>query len=463
MNVLDQAIGLLRDGQAEYVAQLREMIGIRSVSTEPACAGEVARMAAWLAEALRERGMVGVEVMQTGGHPVVFGEYHAGADRPTVLVYGHYDVQPVDPVEEWVSEPFGGEVRGEYVYGRGVSDMKGQFFAFLKALEALVKTGGLNVNLKYLLEGEEEIGSPNLARFVEAYREKLACDVVLNCDASMLGADLPAIVYSLRGLAYFELMVQGPGKDLHSGVFGGTVLNPIHVLCEVLAGLHDEEGRVILPSFYDRVRPLAREERELLAQLPYSDAEWAAMAGMDKDGLCGEAGYSTLERVGARPCLDVNGIWGGFTGEGAKTVLPARAYAKLSTRLVADQQPQEVEGQLRAYLETHMPKGVQWTLSGHSWGPGATMERDSQYMKAAQAALTKAFGREPLFKREGGSVPVVGLLQEVLDADSIMLGFSLPDDGIHGPNEHQHLPTLFRGMEAYVHFLYALSEMKVSS
>ena len=298
---------------------------------------------------------------------------------------------------------------------------------------------------------EEEICSEQLEDFVNNNVDLLKCDFVLNCDAGIHGKDLPGIVYSLRGLSYFELELRAHGKDLHSGRFGGSVLNPIHVLCELIAGMHDENGRVTLPGFYDKVRDLDAEEREALSKLPYSDDHWMEMA--TAKALHGEKGFSTIERVGARPALDVNGIWAGFTGEGAKTVLPAVAHAKLSTRLVADQRSKDIDAQLRAYLDANVPDGIAYTLTELHTGEGSIMARDSEYMQHALAALKEVFGKDPVFSREGGSVPVVSLLQENLGVDSIMLGFALPDDGIHGPNERQYLPNFFRGIETYIRFL----------
>lgn len=455
MTDISTASAHLRELRQEILAQYREILRIPSVSTLPEHRGDVRRMAEWLADELRRLRMERVELAETPGHPIVYAEWLGAPGKPTVLVYGHYDVQPVDPVDEWDSDPFGAEIRGDNIYARGASDMKGQIFAQLKAMEALLAADGTYpVNVKYLLEGEEEIGSPNLPAFLDAHKEMLACDVALNCDAGIHAPDRPSIVYSLRGLAYFELELRGPGHDLHSGLFGGSVRNPIHVMAEVLAGAHDAEGRVTLPGFYDRVRPLDDEERALLAEVPYSDEKWLGLTG--SKGLFGEAGYTSIERVGARPTFEVNGIWGGFTGEGAKTVLPARAWAKVSMRLVPDQRPEEMEGMLRAYLEKSIPEDMTWTLINHSLGPGAVMDRKSSHMAAAASALEKVFGRKPIFTREGGSVPVVAYFQQKLGVDSIMLGFALPDDGIHGPNEKQHLPTLFKGMETYVEFMKRL-------
>ena len=454
MSLLDNSLASARDGRGRHLAEYEELLAMPSISTLPEHAGDVRRTAEWLAHRLRALHMDRVEVMDTDLHPVVYAEWLGAPGKPTVLVYGHYDVQPVDPLDEWDSAPFAPEVRGDYIYARGASDMKGQILAQLKAMESIVAHGAPPVNLKYLIEGEEEIGSPSLPDFLDAHRDLLACDFVLNCDASIHAPGVPAIVYSLRGLAYFEIEVQGPGRDLHSGIFGGSVRNPIHVLCDALSGLHDEQGRVCLPGFYDKVRDLDDDEREVLARVPHSDEQWLAMSGAK--AVYGETGYTTLERVGARPALDVNGIWGGFTGDGAKTVLPAKAHAKLSARLVADQDPREIEGQLRAYLEAALPDDIRWTVEVHSWGPGAMMDRKSPYMKAAAAALETVFGQAPFFKREGGSVPIVGFLQQKLGVDTIMLGFQLPDDGIHGPNEKQYLPNFFQGIETYIRFLFLL-------
>ena len=454
MTDVTSAVAHARARREEVMTEYQELLRIPSVSTLPEHREAVRRAAEWLADKLRGLGMATVEIISTAGHPVVYAESEMESGRPTVLVYGHYDVQPVDPLDEWVSPPFEPAVRGDYIHARGASDMKGQLYAQVCAVEALVNTGGLPVNLKYLIEGEEEIGSPNLRPFIVAHRDRLACDAVLNCDGGIHAPDVPSITYSLRGLAYFELEVRGPEKDLHSGLFGGSIRNPAQTLCELIAGMHDEAGRVTLPGFYDRVRLLTEEERAVLAQVPHSDEEWLAMSGAP--GIWGEAGYSTIERVGARPTLEVNGIYGGFQGAGSKTVLPAKAAAKLSCRLVAEQQPGDVREQLHAYLEARAPEGVHWTLRELVHGPGAIMDRNSPYSKSAAAALEAVFGRPPVYKREGGSVPVVGMMQQELGVDSVMLGFALPDDGIHGPNERQYLPNFFKGIETYIRVLAGL-------
>jgi acetylornithine deacetylase/succinyl-diaminopimelate desuccinylase-like protein len=456
MSQAQSAIEYARAHRNDQLEQFKALVSIPSISTLPEHREDVARAARWLADELRRIGMAMVEVVPTPGHPVVYAESPKVEGAPTLLVYGHYDVQPVDPLNEWLSGPFEAVVRDDYLFGRGASDMKGQIHAQIKAVEALMQNGGLPVNLKYMIEGEEEIGSLHLDEFIDANRERLACDAVLNCDAGIHAPDVPAITYSLRGLAYFELEIRGAKKDLHSGMFGGSIHNPAQALCELIAGMHDEKGRVTLPGFYDSVRDLDEEERNLLKRVPYSDAEWLEMCGAP--ALWGEEGYTTVERIGARPTLEVNGIVGGFTGEGSKTVLPARAMAKLSMRLVPDQDPSAIYEQLCAYLREKAPNTVTWDVRELSHGPGAVMDRKSAFMRAAERALREVFGSEPIFKREGGSVPVVGVLQQKLGVDSIMLGFALPSDGIHGPNERQYLPNYFKGVEAYIRFLCGVSE-----
>jgi acetylornithine deacetylase/succinyl-diaminopimelate desuccinylase-like protein len=456
MAFLDAALAHARSNKDRHLAEYRELLGMPSISTLAENKPDVEQTAQWLAEQLRAIRMENVAIMPTDCHPVVYGEWLNAPGKPTILVYGHYDVQPVDPLDEWESDPFGAEIRGDFVFARGASDMKGQIFAQLKAMESIAAQGDYPVNIKYLLEGEEEIGSPSLPDFIDGHKDLLACDAVLNCDSGIQDKDTPAIIYSLRGLAYFELDLRTAKKDLHSGMFGGAVRNPLHVMSELIAALHDAEGRVTLPGFYDLVRPLADEDRELLKRVPYEEKSWLDMAGAES--CFGESGYSTIERIGARPTLEVNGVWGGFTGEGAKTVLPARANAKISARLVADQDPEAIEGQFRSFLEANVPDGVTWSLHQHSSGPGSTMNRKSIYMKAAETALETSYGKPPVFRREGGSVPIVGLLQEKLGVDSVMLGFAQPDDGIHGPNERQYLPGFFRGIETYIRYLDILGQ-----
>jgi len=358
-------------------------------------------------------------------------------------------------VNEWISPPFEPTVRDENLYARGASDMKGQGHAVLKALEALVKSGGIPVNVKMFFEGEEEIGSANLPPFIDEQAKKLKSDVVLNADAHILRPDLPSLVYGLRGLAYFEIWVHGPRNDLHSGGFGGSIHNPAQALCELITGMHDADGHITLPGFYDKVRVLSAEERAELARIPYSDENWKQMTGAPQ--LYGERGFTTLERIGVRPTLEVNGLYSGFIGEGSKTVLPAKAMAKISMRLIPYQDPNEVEKQLREYLRKKAPPTITWELKALSSAPAAIVDRNTAAMRAASAALEETFGVKPVFQLTGGSVPVVSLLKTKLGLDSVLLGFGLPDDNIHGPNEKLHLPTYYRGIEAFVRFFQLIS------
>lgn len=454
MSSLSSAIEYARSQKGRHLDEYKELLSMPSVSTLSEHKADIDKTAAWVAAELKRLGLTRVEIMPTGKHPIVYGEWLGAPGKPTILIYGHYDVQPADPLNEWESGPFTPTVRGDYIYARGASDMKGQIFAQIKAVEAVVKQGALPLNVKYLIEGEEEIGSPSLENFIRTHKDLLTADFVLNCDAGIHGPDTPAITYALRGLAYLEIEVRGPKKDLHSGLYGGSILNPLQALCELIAGMHDANGRVTLPGFYDDVRDLDTEEREAINKLPYSDADWLANTG--SPALWGERGYTTIERIGARPTLEVNGIWGGFMGEGSKTVLPAVAHAKISTRLVANQDPEKIRGQLEAYLKAKAPKEITWSIMEHVHGCGAIMDRKSPAMKAAVDALKTVYSKEPLFKREGGSVPIVGMMQQLLGVDSVMLGFAMPEDGIHGPNERQYLPNFYRGIETYIHFMHNL-------
>ena len=447
----DSALQYCRAHRDRFVGELRDLLAIPSISTDSSRREDVGRAAASLADRLRRFGASGVEIAPTAGHPVVLGELASKRlGAPTVLVYGHYDVQPVDPVSEWMSPPFAGTVRGDNLYARGATDMKGPVCASLSAIEALAACGGVPVNVRFLFEGEEEVGSPHLEPVVSAHRDRLAADVCLNPDAGMVGADAPSITYGLRGLAYFELRVRGPRQDLHSGQFGGAVHNPAIVLSELIAGMHDARGRITLPGFYDRVRALDAEERAELARLPSGQSEVLAQSGAP--ALFGEEGYSPVERVGARPTLDVNGLLSGFTGEGSKTVLPAAAMAKISTRLVPDQDPREVRAQLQQYLEAKAPPTVTWELVDLAGADPAVTRRDSPAVAAMSAAMQAVWGRRPLFERAGGTIAIVAMLQKRLGMESLLVGSSLPDDAMHSPNEKLHLPTWHRFIETLVHF-----------
>jgi acetylornithine deacetylase/succinyl-diaminopimelate desuccinylase-like protein len=372
------------------------------------------------------------------------------------LVYGHYDVQPAEPLELWETEPFTPSIRGEYIYARGVTDMKGQVLAFLNAMEAVQSTGSLPVNVKFLIEGEEEIGSPNLKQFITEHQEMLACDFALNPDTGMIATDVPTITYALRGMAYFELRLYGPDHDLHSGVFGGAVHNPAQVLCDLIAGMHDGQGRVTLPGYYDSVVDLDQEERAELARLPISRETFLEQCGAPD--LWGEEGYSPVEQTGARPTLEINGLFSGYTGPGAKTVLPANAMAKISMRLVPNQDPEQVKGQLTHYLENNAPNTVRWELDDLVGGPASISDRNSPWIQALSEAMETVWGKRPVFKREGGSVPVVSLFSEILKVEAVNTGFSTPADNMHSPNEKMHLPTWKRGTEALIHFIFNMEK-----
>jgi acetylornithine deacetylase/succinyl-diaminopimelate desuccinylase-like protein len=449
------ALQYAHDNQERFLEELKEFTSIPSVSNDAECKPEMQRAAEWAAGQLRSQGMEQVQVFPTAGHPVVFGQTQkAGPGAQTVLIYGHYDVQPAEPLELWESPAFEPTLRGENLYGRGASDMKGQVMAGLKAVESIVRTGELSTNLKFIIEGEEEIGSPNLGTFIAEHKELLACDFALNMDSSMIGAENPTITYGLRGLAYFELRVTSADHDLHSGSYGGVVHNPAQALCELVAGMHDAQGRITLPGFYDSVLPLSGEERAELARLPMDEPFYLKQTGAP--ALWGEAEYSPTERIGGRPTLEVNGLLSGFTGEGTKTVLPARAMAKISMRLVPDQDPEEVHQQLIRYLEANAPKTIRWEVIQMSGGPASVTDRNLPGVLAVSRAMETVWGVRPVFKREGGSVPVVAQMQELLGVESAIAGFGLPDDNLHAPNEKLHLPTWYRGIDTIIHFMFNL-------
>jgi acetylornithine deacetylase/succinyl-diaminopimelate desuccinylase-like protein len=451
------AIAYYRDNQMRFLDELKAISGIASISTDPASQAYMQEAAEWIAAKLGALNMENVTIFPTAGHPVVYAEWlGAGVGCPTVLVYGHYDVQPAEPLELWESEPFTPSVRGEYIYARGVTDMKGQVLAFLNAMEAVQSTGSLPVNVKFLIEGEEEIGSPNLKQFITQHQEMLACDFALNPDTGMIATDVPTITYALRGMAYFELRLYGPDHDLHSGVFGGAVHNPAQVLCDLIAGMHDSQGRVTLAGYYDSVVNLDQEERAELARLPISRETFLEQCGAPD--LWGEEGYSPVEQTGARPTLEINGLYSGYTGPGAKTVLPATAMAKISMRLVPNQEPDQVKDQLTRYLEVNAPKTVRWEIDTLVGGPASISDRNSPWIQALSEAMETVWGKRPVFKREGGSVPVVSLFSEILKVESVNTGFSTPADNMHSPNEKMHLPTWKRGTEALIHFIFNMEK-----
>jgi acetylornithine deacetylase/succinyl-diaminopimelate desuccinylase-like protein len=451
------ALDYAKSNKTRFLAELNEFIKIPSISTDPDHQEDMEVAANWVAGQFNDLGLEKVKVYPTEGHPVVYGElFSKNQAAPTVLVYGHYDVQPADPLELWTTDAFEPVQRGENLYARGASDMKGQVMATIKALEAVLKSGELPINIKFLIEGEEEIGSPNLGAFISNNLDLLNCDFALNPDTGMIAPDLPTITYALRGLAYFEVRIEGPDHDLHSGIYGGVVHNPAQALCELIAGMHDEDGKITLPGFYDKVRQLSDDERSELARLPMDEEFYLQQTGAP--ALWGENVFSPVERVGARPTLEVNGIYSGFIGEGSKTVLPAWAMAKISTRLVPDQDPEQVHQQLVEYLEGNSPETISVNVKSLVGSPASISDQESVGVKAMQNAMQQVWGKKPLFRREGGSVPVVVLFMDLLKVDSVNCGFSLPDDNAHSPNEKLHLPTWHNGIETIINFIYNLAE-----
>ncbi len=454
--MLDRALEYARQNHERFLTELKEVLTIPSISTDPEHQADIRRAAEWMAAQLRSLGMEKVQIMPTGGHPVVYGEWSgAGKSAPTVMIYGHYDVQPADPLELWQTPPFEPNVRGDLLYGRGSADMKGQVLASLKAVESVLRAGDLRVNLKWLIEGEEEIGSEHLDEFIKQHKDMLKCDFCLNPDAGILSSDKPSITTGLRGLAYFELRVFGPGKDLHSGLFGGIVHNPAQVLAELIAGMHDKKGRILLPGFYDNVRKLSKQEHADFARLPVNNKLYLQQTGAP--ALWGEAQFTAPERLGARPTLEVNGLLSGFTGPGSKTVLPAWAMAKISCRLVPDQTPADTIKLMRQYLKEKAPKDVRWELTFLHGAGAALVSQDNAGVQALAKAMQTVWGRRPYFLREGGSIGVVVQLQEHVGVDSVLTGFALPDCDAHSPNEKLHLPTWTRGIETLIHFFYNLA------
>ncbi len=439
--------------RAEHLTELKDFLRIPSVSTQPDHAADTARAAAWLAEAMKTAVLDNVTVIPTAGHPLVYADWlHAGPEAPTVLIYGHYDVQPAEPFAEWHTPPFEPTVKDDFLYARGASDDKGQVYVHVKAVEAHLKANGrLPVNVKFIVEGEEESGGANLRAFIPENKALLAADVALVSDTSMISRDLPSIVYGLRGMCYMFLDITGPARDLHSGSFGGGIDNPLNVLGHVIARLKDPAGHILIPGFYDKVRPLAAEERAVLSQLPLDQVAWLAETGAPQ--AWGEPEFTLVERLGARPTLDVNGIIGGYTGPGGKTVLPSSVHCKLSMRLVPDQDPQEIAQLFRDYVQSIVPPTVTVTINGRGGAPATITDRHIPAMQAAVAAIEASFGKKPVFMREGGSIPVVGQFQEFLGLETVLMGFGLPDDRIHAPNERFYLPNFYRGIETSIRFL----------
>lgn len=436
----------LRANARRFEDDLCDLLRIPSISADPAYRDDVQRAAEWVAGRLNALGLA-VEVIPTSGHPLVYAESPRQEGLPTVLVYGHYDVQPAVPLELWVSPPFEPTRRNGNLYARGATDDKGQMLTHVFGAEAWIATHGRPpVNLKFIIEGEEEVGSSGLNQYLGANADRLACDCVVISDGSQFAPGQPAITYGLRGIACFELQLTGPNRDLHSGTFGGSVSNPVNALTRMLSALIDERGKILLPGFYDDVVPLTSREREQFAALPFDEKQYLAQIGVSEP--FGEEGYTTLERRWARPTFDINGIWGGYQGEGAKTVLPARAAAKFSFRLVPNQDPHKVAAALEAMLRQTCPPGIAMKLISHHGSPGVLIPLDSPYIAAAARAVEHAFGRPPVFTREGGSIPIVTAFHENLRADALLIGWGQDDDNTHSPNEKFSLDDFHRGIRA---------------
>jgi acetylornithine deacetylase/succinyl-diaminopimelate desuccinylase-like protein len=438
--------------------ELAELLRIPSVSADSRQRGEVRRAAEWMLSQFQRLGLA-AELVETRGHPLVYAESPPVPSAPVALVYGHYDVQPPEPLEEWISPPFEPAVRDGNIYARGATDDKGQMLTHVKSVEAWMKSQGkLPIQVKFLIEGEEEVGSEQLTPYVRKHRDQLACNCIVISDCCQFAPGVPAITYGLRGIAYYELRLRGPRQDLHSGTFGGAVTNPANALVELLASLKDKIGRIQLPGFYDDVIPLTEREREEFRGLPQTDAEFMNQIGVK--GIFGEAGYTSLERRWARPTLDINGLTSGYQGEGAKTVLPARASAKFSFRLVPNQNPSKITQSLRSFLQSRLPPGIELELIDHHGAPGVVVELDSPYMRAAAKAIEAGFGRQPVYIREGGSIPIVTTFSQELKADVLLLGWGQNDDNTHSPNEKFSLEDYHRGTLASAQLWQELAKVK---
>jgi acetylornithine deacetylase/succinyl-diaminopimelate desuccinylase-like protein len=449
---MDTVIDFINTSRDRYVSELTEYLAIPSISALPGHADDVARCARWTADELSRVGLENVRLIETAGNPVVYADWLHAPDAPTILFYGHYDVQPVDPLDLWTSPPFEATVREGEIYARGAVDDKGQIFMHFKAVEACLKQAGrLPVNMKLILEGEEEIGSTHLDGFVRDNKADLAADVVVISDSPMFDHGVPSLCYGLRGLAYFQIDLRGTTSDLHSGSFGGAVANPGFVLAQILSQMKDRGGRVKIPGFYDDVRPLRDEEREAFARLPFNERQYRTDLGAPK--LFGERDYTTLERVWARPTFEVNGLLSGFTGDGAKTVIPAVAMAKVSMRLVPDQDPDAIAEIFEAYLRKVTPKTVTLEIARLHGGKPWMTEFDNPFVQAAGRAIERGFGQAPVFNREGGSIPVVSTFQEVLGLPTVLFGVGLPDENAHAPDEKLNLGNFHNGIIAST-FLY---------
>jgi len=440
-----------------FLDELLDLLRIPSVSADSKYKADVARCADAVKDSLLKAGADTAEICATAGHPIIYGEKIVDASLPTVLVYGHYDVQPADPLNLWTSGPFEPVIKDGKIFARGACDDKGQMFMHVKALEVMAKTNTLPCNIKFMIEGEEEVGSSNLGKFLEDNKEKLKADIVLVSDTSMISMEHPSIESGLRGLAYMEVEVTGPNRDLHSGVYGGAVANPINILCKMIASLHDDNNHIAIPGFYDKVQELSDAEKKSLNAAPFNQQEYNEELGIGEEW--GEKGYSNLERTGTRPTLDVNGIWGGYTGEGAKTVLPSKAFAKISMRLVPNQVSGEISDLFARHFESIAPKGVQVKVTAHHGGEPVVTPTDSIAYQAAAKAIQTTFGKDPIPTRGGGSIPIVALFEKTLGLKTVLLGFGLDNDNIHSPNEKYDVANYYKGIETIPYFHKYFAEM----
>jgi acetylornithine deacetylase/succinyl-diaminopimelate desuccinylase-like protein len=434
------------DHKQRFLDELFELLRFPSVSADPQYKEEVLKTADFVAQKLRDAGADKVEVCPTAGYPIVYGEKIIDPGKPTVLVYGHYDVQPADPLELWHTPPFEPTIRDEKIYARGACDDKGQFYMHVKAFELMMQTNGLPCNIKFMIEGEEEVGSNNLGTFVQHNKERLKSDVVLISDTAMISMENPSLETGLRGLSYLEVEVTGPNRDLHSGVYGGAVANPATILCQLIASLHDENNHITIPGFYDDVLELSQTERDALNRAPFDLEDYKKDLAIGE--IWGEKGYSTIERTGTRPTLEVNGIWGGYIGEGAKTVLPSKASAKISMRLVPNQQSDKITKLFKDHFEKIAPKYVKVKVTPHHGGEPVVTPTDSVAYRAAQKAIAESFGKEPIPTRGGGSIPIVALFEKELGIKTVLMGFGLDSDNLHSPNEKYDIANYYKGIEA---------------
>ncbi|TAH26572.1 MAG: dipeptidase [Cytophagales bacterium] len=442
--------------QDRFLEELFQLLRIPSVSADSKYKDDVFRTADFLKAKLMEAGAENIKIMPTKGYPVVYADKIIDESKPTVLVYGHYDVQPPDPLDLWLTPPFEPTIRNGKIFARGACDDKGQMYMHIKVLETLLQTNALSCNIKFIIEGEEEIGSDNLESFINENKELLKADVVLISDTGIISNETPSITVGLRGLSYLEVAITGPKRDLHSGLYGGAVANPINVLCEMIASLKDKNQKITIPHFYDEVIELNQEERALMNQAPFVLEEYKN--ALDIEEVYGEYGYTTLERVAIRPTLDVNGIWGGYTGEGAKTVLPSKAFAKISMRLVPNQSSAKITQLFSDYFKSIAPKGVKVELTPHHGGEPAITPTNTKAYKAASLAFETTWGKTPIPMREGGSIPIVSLFERKLGIKTLLLGFGLDEDAIHSPNESFRISNFFKGIETIVEFYKEFSK-----